>query len=93
MSINKATANFLKPVSWQRDILYFIQTLKTLQITFILDILDLPDHPDYDQRSHTLFLSAIKALMINSVSLVKLQGQKTLSNHSKSYKLHFCFNC
>ena len=64
MSINEATANFLKPVSWQRDIHYFIQTLKILQITLILDILDLPDHLNCDQRSYKLFMSATRALRI-----------------------------
>ena len=64
MSINEATADFLKPVSWQRDIRYFIQTLKILQITLILDILDLPHHLNYNQRSYKLFMSATRALRI-----------------------------
>ena len=51
MYSHEAIAIFLKPISWQRAIIYFLKTFKIFQITIILDILDLPDHPDYDQIS------------------------------------------
>ena len=40
MYINEAMTDFLKPVSWQTAIIYFIKTLKIFQIIFILDILE-----------------------------------------------------
>ena len=55
MHTDEAMADFIKPITLQRAILYFIETLKILQITFILDIMDIPDHPDYNQRSYKYF--------------------------------------